>query len=508
MAKEEKPLEYQRRIRDTKGVAQRLDLSYLKRTSLILVLRKQATWIALGVAALVSVPLVLGLGASKRALSTGPLSASHAVFDGRCEVCHSVAFARVKDSACERCHDGAPHPAKSIDTAKPTDTPFCADCHVEHHDQVRLGMVNSGNCTRCHANLDSHATGITIKRKDITAFRDRKHPEFSNAEMKDGRPLKLNHRKHMELDPAKFASFMTRPMQCVDCHKIDPDSPTGNLVLMTFDASCKSCHKRELEFDRFLLLGSPAPISPHTKDQATIREFIRKTYSDALAADPSLASRTLGRDMVASGPADFLEKVTTASYEFLFGQKCTYCHEMESQYEVKKVDPPVPVTLTGPKQLPPGIYGRYPDGKPWLTRSEFSHRSHREVACESCHTAALTSIKTSDVLIPVMKSCLPCHGESRAGLDRCSECHLYHNRSLERERDRRPTEKIIGQLPGAPIVGRTPWSARDPLVPLFPVTAQVLASAKKADEGVGRGPGGPPHRLLARQFSLSQGGPQ
>ena len=31
MAKEEKPLEYQRRIRDTKGVAQRLDLNYLKR---------------------------------------------------------------------------------------------------------------------------------------------------------------------------------------------------------------------------------------------------------------------------------------------------------------------------------------------------------------------------------------------------------------------------------------------------------------------------------------------
>jgi len=34
------------------------------------------------------------------------------------------------------------------------------------------------------------------------------------------------------------------------------------------------------------------------------------------------------------------------------------------------------------------------------------------------------------------------------------------------------------------MVGRTPWSARVPLDPLF---------QKQADVGVGRGPGGPPH---------------
>ena len=36
-------------------------------------------------------------------------------------------------------------------------------------------------------------------------------------------------------------------------------------------------------------------------------------------------------------------------------------------------------------------------------------------------------------------------------------------------------------------VGRTPWSARVPLDPRF---AQATV---QADEGVGRGPGGPPH---------------
>jgi hypothetical protein len=37
-------------------------------------------------------------------------------------------------------------------------------------------------------------------------------------------------------------------------------------------------------------------------------------------------------------------------------------------------------------------------------------------------------------------------------------------------------------------VGRTPWSAAGPL-------AGFLRRSTKADEGVGRGPGGPPHRI-------------
>jgi hypothetical protein len=37
------------------------------------------------------------------------------------------------------------------------------------------------------------------------------------------------------------------------------------------------------------------------------------------------------------------------------------------------------------------------------------------------------------------------------------------------------------------LVGRTPWSARDPLVP------PALTKSEKADRGFGRGPGGPPY---------------
>ena len=67
MAKEEKPLEYQRRIRDTKGVAQRLDLGYLKRPGLLAALRKRITWAAVIVGAIASIPFVTGFGGSRRA---------------------------------------------------------------------------------------------------------------------------------------------------------------------------------------------------------------------------------------------------------------------------------------------------------------------------------------------------------------------------------------------------------------------------------------------------------
>jgi hypothetical protein len=44
------------------------------------------------------------------------------------------------------------------------------------------------------------------------------------------------------------------------------------------------------------------------------------------------------------------------------------------------------------------------------------------------------------------------------------------------------------------IVGQTPWSARVSLVPLF-CSEMSLIESQRADEGVGCGPGGPPHKV-------------
>ena len=431
MAKEEKPLEYQHRIRDTKGVAQRLDLGYLKRPALLALLRSRLTLALVGASALLSLPLLLGVGGTRRTLSNGPLSRAHSVFEGRCEVCHSQAFRAVPDAACERCHDGAAHPAKAIDTGKANRTPPCVGCHIEHRGKMLLSEVVSGNCTSCHAGLAAHASGVKIKGTEIKAFRQGSHPEFAAALIKDTRPLRLNHNAHMPAQP-KTIRGMKLPMKCEDCHVTDHNSPTGALLGVTFDKHCKSCHSRELQFDVFGVLGPDAPPSPHTKDAAAIREIVWKAYDDLRTRDPGVVARPLPNELTGQpSAAVWMERVTKASLDYLFDRKCTYCHQTESYAVVKKVTP---------------ILGRFPDAGPWFQRGEFSHRAHRPVACDSCHNQARASTRTEDVLIPSMKTCLPCHGESRANLDRCSECHQYHNRSLEKEHERRPTEQLISRF--------------------------------------------------------------
>ncbi len=44
--------------------------------------------------------------------------------------------------------------------------------------------------------------------------------------------------------------------------------------------------------------------------------------------------------------------------------------------------------------------------------------------------------------------------------------------------------------------GADPWSAADPLVGLFALPVNIEDSARKGDQGVARGLGGPPHYLV------------
>jgi hypothetical protein len=368
MAREEKPLEYQRRIRDTKGIAQRLDLNYLNRPALLALLRRRLTWALLVVCAAAAIPLVTGVAGGKKAVMSGPVSPAHAQFADRCEKCHTKAFGGVPDQACRACHQAEPHNAKKT-------PPPCAQCHLEHQGKAALTDVASGNCTACHA-------GRPIS---VTAFRAGKHPDFSTAKMTDTRPLKLNHAIHMPAAPRTLRGIKL-PMKCSDCHATDRNSPTGDFLPVAFEQNCKSCHARELEFDVDHVLGPNAAPAPHTRNPETIRAYVeaayRNVHADARAAEA-----------------------------YLFNRKCVYCHVAQAGW-------PVQVGT---------LHGRFPTGEPWLARGEFNHRRHRAVACESCHTTARASTKTGDVLIPRIDTCLPCHTDTRAGLDRCSLCHLYHN---------------------------------------------------------------------------------
>jgi len=161
MSKEDKPLEYQRRIRDTKGVAQRLDLGYLRRPALLLLLRQRLTWALLAVAAAASVPIVLGIGGGRRLVENGPLSEAHAIFEKRCEVCHTQNFGGVPDKACQSCHqqsglvamarlgrvgyhDAFPNFSLGHGQAARQTLESCVACHAERDCTVCHSAVNGG----------------------------------------------------------------------------------------------------------------------------------------------------------------------------------------------------------------------------------------------------------------------------------------------------------------------------------------------------------------------------
>jgi hypothetical protein len=447
MPKEEKPLEYQHRVLDTKGLAQRLDLEYLKRPELWLFWRKRLSWILPVAALAISIPLVLGVGGAKKAFSNGPVSRAHAIFGDRCENCHSRSFSSVPDEACLKCHDGPAHPAKSIDMAKPNEKLPCAQCHVEHRGVTRLAEVGDLNCTNCHSELEKHGKGVHLKSVAITSFSPKHHPEFSPAGRIDARPLKLNHAKHMQL-LAKDYPNLKLPMRCSDCHATDPNSAKGDLLPVTFELNCRQCHQRELEFDVYQLLPRSTP-APHAKSVKAIKAFVEDTYQAVLNENSNVLKRPLGRDLdPMPNAAAWMVRVLQDSENFLFNPdrpRCLKCHEYQGDSDtfVKKVGQ---------------IRGQYaegqPAGLPWFERAEFSHRAHRAVDCDSCHTAARTSTRTADVLIPQMLNCTRCHEAGASPLDHCAQCHLYHNKARETEKDRRPVDQLISRapLPPAPVL--------------------------------------------------------
>jgi hypothetical protein len=445
MSKEHKPVPYEGRIRDTKSVAQRLDLDYFKRPNRFRDLKKKLMWLAPLAAAAAAAPFLTGIGPAEKVFSNGPISRSHAIFEQNCSVCHEKSFSSVADASCLKCHDGPSHPAKAVDTAVPLQLPRCVTCHVEHQrGQVeRLTDVASGNCTSCHDSLEQHAKGVRLKSFAITSFAEGKHPGFPAASVTDARPLKLNHAIHMPAAPKNIRG-MKLPMKCGDCHITQKGSAKGALTPVTFDEHCRSCHQRELEF---VLPGLPveAPPAPHTKDGPAIRQFILETYQNLLAANPSLAARPLDRDMIIEpNAAAWIAKAAARSERYLFERKCTYCHE----YDAPLVEFPSIKAVNA-------VAGRYdpanPKGQPWFERGEFSHRAHRAVDCASCHSKARSSTKTSDILIPGLADCAVCHGSSGTAIDNCSQCHVYHNKLKEVDKDRRPVEDLIGwALPRRP----------------------------------------------------------
>ena len=424
-----------RRVRTTKTLAKRMDLQYFSRPHPF---RSWRLWLSV----LIPVAAVLWFAsqraAGQKVYSSGPLSASHAVFGKRCEVCHVTrngAFRKeVSDTACLSCHDAPAHHPNKV-----AFTPACGSCHVEHKGALRLAHTMDSSCAQCHTDLHVK-TGELQYVRSINDF-DNHHPEFAALRPGSSDPgkIKLNHYAHLQ---PKLAS-PNGPVQltCHDCHRpagadgtwpyavqmktvpvsIDSDTraahPRAYMAPIRYATQCAGCHVKDLQFDK--RFDEPAP---HDKPEV-VQAFLVKKYTDYIAAHPGALSEPLPPNRILTGftvpmppPPHTREEWIAWQVMFadrlLFDKGCKLCHTM------------VPGTGPVPAVAKSAIPAR------WMQHADFDHDAHRFLTCTACHSRTPQSRQTADILLPGIASCRGCHQEAGPQHDaadgHCSECHAYH----------------------------------------------------------------------------------
>jgi hypothetical protein len=104
------------------------------------------------------------------------------------------------------------------------------------------------------------------------------------------------------------------------------------------------------------------------------------------------------------------------SEELLWRKTCTQCHALKFAASA-----PLPAVAKS------NITQR------WFQHAVFNHDTHKLLKCVECHSGALTSQETADVLLPGIQTCEKCHRGGREEAEsRCFECHTYHDWKQEK----------------------------------------------------------------------------
>ncbi len=426
--------------RTTKRLAQRIDVDYFHRQH---PLRQWRFRISLGLLVLAAVWLAWYLPArNRRVYSSGRNSPAHAVFAANCSACHiqqaGVFHEVAADSACLSCHDGPIHHLNQAFN------PTCSSCHVEHRGHGRLAAVSDVACTRCHAGLVTRGALANYNRSIDGFVSD--HPEFAPVRPGHSDPgtIKLNHFVHMKQN----LRGPNGPVQldCFDCHRTPADNrplrfgsaarPPGSpapakdmlpsdddrayMAPPAYAKHCLSCHP--LTFDKRF-----SESVPHDKPRI-VHDFVVKRFQEYIAAHPSelrvvspavsnLPEKPLPVSVRVLTPTQWVNERVAESELLLWNKTCKECHTLSFS---AGSDLPVvaPSNIT----------------KRWFAHSVFDHDKHRLVTCTSCHTGAMTSQETSDVLLPGIQLCQQCHHPGTEAVESaCFECHSYHDWSQRKE---------------------------------------------------------------------------
>ncbi|MBV9436117.1 MAG: hypothetical protein JOZ44_08690 [Acidobacteria bacterium] len=453
------------RIRTAKSLGQRHDFHYFQRWG---------RWRFLRAFLMIAVPAIAGLWLLGFALhhdsepyASGPLSTVHSFTGKRCGTCHrpvieagflKVGFRQhVDDAACLSCHQAPAHQALQ------TFTPTCASCHVEHTGSQHLRQTADETCVQCHGELKVKS-GSPRYQTAIYDF-DKKHPEFAPLRTGFGDPgtIKLNHSVHMR---AGLLGPNAQPvqMQCQDCHRTPadqsapwkygesrllqtslqsgssadphnpamPEEPTrpgigrAYMAAPTYASACQNCHA--LQFDSHFTESAP-----HDKPQV-VHDFIVRRLTEYIHQHPEaihetprplrvMFGGTISREpqtpRIARSADEWVRIHTEDAENLLWRKTCQECHTL--RFSPNQTTDSSALPEVAPSQIK----------AVWLPNSVFSHYAHAGVNCQSCHTKALASTETQDVLIPSITTCQQCHngnpvklGQSENG---CFLCHQYHN---------------------------------------------------------------------------------
>jgi hypothetical protein len=457
-------------LRDPKELTEWLELDYFRRPRGLRRWTRRLGWAALGLtAAFVAFTL---WPRQHTIYEAGPVSAGHALFNDRCEVCHAAPFqtaarfwppsgnARsVPDANCLQCHAGPHHNPMMRD-----DEANCAACHREHRGHAPLARVPDAHCTACHADLVGQYPGTPLKK--VRDFTPAGHPPFRWWKGDDDPgTIAFNHKVHLAEQGVKMPGRSAlKKLDCRDCHQ--PDEASRYMKPIRYEQHCKECHPLAVRVTGALktpaLLQEAARFganpAPHDRPEV-VRGVLRDRYAELgrrfkhdlfglpEAAEPETAPALPWRP--APPPAskqewDWTQDQLHQAEQVLFthGGGCAYCHTPTRAWKSGKGPGGLPEYA--PSQINRRTFPRIGESDRWLPQSSFNHHAHRMLNCAECHKAK-TSERTADVLLPAINNCMSCHNPRAGARSDCAECHQYHPRAgRDVWRGRRTIHESIG----------------------------------------------------------------
>ncbi len=372
------------------------------------------------------------------AWNPGPLSPGHTALTQDCGACHQIPFLRVRDRACNACHESTPNHVRDLKLQeKLFGATRCAECHADHQGAEAPLRTDAALCAGCHVDIRKFDAASPLRNAADFAL---SHPDFKltlwrgpdardivrvlqtdKANLVERSNLKYPHDAHLKANIQGPKGKVT--LGCGNCHV--PDASGKAFEPITMKNHCVGCHTLEFE---------PAVTSrqvPHglVEDALlTMQEFYANIVLSNVAVDraesgairqgipkPSAAVVT---DEQRQRALEFARKKAEVVGADLFEKRvCIVCHDVRRSGE--------PQGTSGMMWTVPPVH----IAQTWMPFARFDHAKHRTAECKDCHDVGRSKV-ASDVNLPDLASCRVCHSGSEPSANKvvstCISCHAYH----------------------------------------------------------------------------------